>query len=188
MVHCAVYGCNNNSRKTVKDGKVSFYRFPKENKLKTEWVKFCCREDKFNVNIARICSDHFLPSDKHWKLQHNLLGYSPTCSRKIKPNAIPSQNGPKQQVEMSARDIKMEERKQREENLSLVRKALFASVEPPVTPVTSTAHDVNPEIPVSESPNISYDVSELLDCQAKLKALEEENEELKSSLRQQPEG
>lgn len=186
MVQCAVFGCSNNSNKKLKknQGKtpVSFYSFPKDQKICDEWLKFCCRSDKVNVKTARICADHFHETDKHWMLQHQLLKYSPTCSRKIKPNAIPSLNGPKKSIEKSTsqltREKKMEERVNREKHLDLIRKALFAPVEPSQSlPETCTEHEPDslPEVYVSSNNN-----SEAL--KTKIESLEKENAKLKAEL------
>ena len=38
---------------------LSFFRLPKDNKIRKDWVIKCKRNDKLNANTSRICSDHF---------------------------------------------------------------------------------------------------------------------------------
>ncbi|GAB6029826.1 hypothetical protein CHUAL_014165 [Chamberlinius hualienensis] len=86
MVCCSVYGCNNNHRKK----ELTFFRFPKDENLMKQWIWACRRKDQLNMKTARICSVHFQESDQYRSLQHELLGYTPKCSRKIKVDAVPS--------------------------------------------------------------------------------------------------
>ena len=52
MKYCSVSGCDNN---TGKSG-ISFFSFPKENRLKEEWVKFINRRDWAPKLNSKICS------------------------------------------------------------------------------------------------------------------------------------
>ena len=47
-----------------------FFSFPKDNKIRKEWIMKCKRNDKFNPDTSRICSDHF---EKH-KFLRDLKG------------------------------------------------------------------------------------------------------------------
>ncbi|XP_031334154.1 THAP domain-containing protein 1-like [Photinus pyralis] len=90
MAHCAVYGCKNNSRKT-KD--ISYYRFPKRDDIKSQWINSCSRrDDKINTSSARICSIHFDQDDFHMSLRHKLMNYLPSNVRRLKENAIPTKH------------------------------------------------------------------------------------------------
>jgi THAP domain len=97
MVICAVFGCNNRTRKRDSGSAgrhISFLTFPKDENLCSIWVQFCKRSDKFNVKNSRVCSEHFEEDVFHWNLQHKLLGYSPKRSRKVKPGCVPTLKSP----------------------------------------------------------------------------------------------
>ncbi|XP_046994485.1 uncharacterized protein LOC124606543 [Schistocerca americana] len=68
--YCAVAECSNSGRKT--EG-VIYHRFPKNVELQRKWIARCKREDKINVNNARVCSEHFCESDYKRDLQNELI-------------------------------------------------------------------------------------------------------------------
>lgn len=95
-MRCAVFGCSmDNQSKNFKDNPVKFYTFPKDKVVRKQWVLACCRDDKFNVDYARICSRHFIETDFERNLQHELLNYATKKGPKMKADAIPSINLPK---------------------------------------------------------------------------------------------
>ncbi|KAJ3665372.1 hypothetical protein Zmor_000869 [Zophobas morio] len=93
MVHCAVFGCSNSQRKK-EDANVHFFRFPKDQNLRQEWVSFCNRKDTVNAKTARVCSVHFAPECLMKSMQHKLLEYSPKNRRKLKSDALPTERRP----------------------------------------------------------------------------------------------
>jgi hypothetical protein len=42
---------------------ISFHRFPKDTRVRKEWVTQCRRDEKFNPETAKVCSKHFDPSE-----------------------------------------------------------------------------------------------------------------------------
>ena len=92
MVICAVYGCSNSYKNNVEGKTISFYRFSKDPEFSKKWVSACRRKDYFNIKNARICSIHFQPHDYARSLKYKLLHYCPTNGRKLKEDAIPTQN------------------------------------------------------------------------------------------------
>ncbi len=81
MPACAVAICRYR-RNSSKDSKTLLHRFPRNPSLRKQWILKCFRKDQFNPKNARICSQHFLPTD------YFLVGNS----TKLKSNAIPSIN------------------------------------------------------------------------------------------------
>ena len=59
---CCVLGCYNYS-KTLK-GKLSFYVFPKDEKLREQWLTNISRENFAPMSGHRVCSEHFLEGRK----------------------------------------------------------------------------------------------------------------------------
>lgn len=81
---CSVATCKNNSRKVKKCGEnIMFFRFPKDGKIKKEWIRKCYRKDKWDPENKRICSKHFLPSDFEDEVMARLLNIQP---KKLKAN------------------------------------------------------------------------------------------------------
>jgi len=129
MVHCAVFGCNNNNKKTQKfvankTSHISYYTFPQDPGLIKEWVVKYYRADKFNAKFARICSIHFCEQDFERNLRNELLNI--TYARKVlKKGAIPSLNLPKFKPFKSTEILNQRaERKSRRENKLVVPKLL----------------------------------------------------------------
>ncbi|GBN95941.1 hypothetical protein AVEN_113697-1 [Araneus ventricosus] len=96
MFACADATCLNYHRKTK--GKVVIYHMfpacPNRNKI---WISKCKRQDHINVKYARICSDHFRPSDYMNDMKNRLLGLNQ--KKILKPDAVPSVNLPLQDNE-----------------------------------------------------------------------------------------
>lgn len=94
MVYCAVFGCKNNNKKTKKPREVvwNFFKFPKDVRVRKQWIQRCCRQDAFNADTARICSGHFRTDD--YPLKYQLPDYSPK-QKLLKPGVVPTCNLPK---------------------------------------------------------------------------------------------
>lgn len=75
MSCCAIANCPNYTRKTRKMGvDVIYHTFPKNDiTLSNLWIKKCKRLDSINYKNARICSDHFQPSDYIDDMKNRLL-------------------------------------------------------------------------------------------------------------------
>ncbi|KAJ8910908.1 hypothetical protein NQ315_003962 [Exocentrus adspersus] len=93
---CAVAVCKNNQLELKKRGlSIVFHSFPKgkdlvSSTIQKEWVHRCRRNDKFNINTSRVCSEHFTVNDYERDLEHELLNLPP---RKIlKKTAVPTVN------------------------------------------------------------------------------------------------
>ncbi|KAJ8953307.1 hypothetical protein NQ318_012101 [Aromia moschata] len=82
----------------------NFFGFPKDEKLKAKWRHLYKREDTFNVNNARICSNHFVDEDYERNLRHELLGYQPKRFRSLKKEDVPSKNLPNREKNPSKSD------------------------------------------------------------------------------------
>ncbi|KAJ8911681.1 hypothetical protein NQ315_005760 [Exocentrus adspersus] len=57
---------------------IIFHSFPKgkdlvSSTIQKEWVHCCRRNDKFNINTSRVCSEHFTVNDYERDLEHELL-------------------------------------------------------------------------------------------------------------------
>ncbi|XP_018315375.1 THAP domain-containing protein 1 [Mycetomoellerius zeteki] len=86
---CNVNGCGNYLAKTKKiGGKIKYFSFPKDPVLSNKWHQAC---GKKNISkYSRICSKHFSDACFTKNLQQQLLGYSPSKTRKLRPDAIPT--------------------------------------------------------------------------------------------------
>lgn len=75
MSCCAIANCPNYTRKTRKMGvDVIYHTFPKNDiTLSNLWIKKCKRLDSIKYKNARICSDHFQPSDYIDDMKNRLL-------------------------------------------------------------------------------------------------------------------
>ena len=60
VFNCVVYQCFNRQNKCTKDRKLRFFRFPKNKRKRTAWVKAINRKDWQPNEYSRICSDHFV--------------------------------------------------------------------------------------------------------------------------------
>lgn len=80
-MRCAIAICTNyNSRRND----LSFFRFPKDPLIRKEWILKSKRADKFNVDVARVCSDHFEKRDFARELTGNF------SKRRLVSPTIPS--------------------------------------------------------------------------------------------------
>lgn len=80
---CAVSGC-------YRREKTSF-RFPHLHSSYCEkWRIACGREEKFDINTARICSAHFSEKQKKRDLRSELMGIPRHCNyRYLRDDAVP---------------------------------------------------------------------------------------------------
>ena len=64
-MNCYVINCNNSTFKCKKNNiKVQFFRIPKEEPLKTDWIQACGQDPSTPVKLHhRVCSDHFSLTD-----------------------------------------------------------------------------------------------------------------------------
>ena len=77
---CAVIGCLRQNS--------NFHRFPKDEKRRKVWLS-ATGQKCVNFNTARICGDHFQPSDYLNILKAQLLN-DPSLLKRLKPTAVPS--------------------------------------------------------------------------------------------------
>ncbi|GBO12587.1 Transposable element P transposase [Araneus ventricosus] len=115
MSACAVATCPNYHRKTKGKG-VIYHVFPVCPNRSKIWISKCKRQDHINVKYARICSDHFRPSDCMDDMKNRLLGLNQ--KKILKPDAVPSVNLPLQD---NGEDISS--RSERKRKISILRKA-----------------------------------------------------------------
>ena len=74
---CAAYNCSNRSG-TRSDFSGHFHSFPKDDPLRAKWLVAVRREKFKPSSVAKLCSDHFLPSDYH------------PYSRELRKGVVPS--------------------------------------------------------------------------------------------------
>ncbi|CAH1406768.1 unnamed protein product [Nezara viridula] len=87
---CSVAMCKSNAIISKKLGdNVRFFTFPKDVKLRREWVKRCSRSEKFNPINKRICSKHFKPDDFEDAIEAMIQDRLPKI---LKRDCIPSLN------------------------------------------------------------------------------------------------
>ncbi|XP_040564340.1 THAP domain-containing protein 2 [Lepeophtheirus salmonis] len=79
--YCAAYGCSNLD-KGSSTGR-SFHRFPRDPKIRDQWIRAVRRKDFTPSLHTVLCSDHFLPEDY-------LEGKEYRIVRKLRYNAVPS--------------------------------------------------------------------------------------------------
>ena len=85
MLHCTVFSCNN-----ISSDSITLHSFPRDESMRKVWINKCMRADVFNVDKARICSAHFLPSDYDRDFQGELMDQKPRKRRFLRKNAVPS--------------------------------------------------------------------------------------------------
>ena len=78
--HCSSYGCNSRYSPEAKNEGITFYNFPKNEDLRTEWEKVVRRQDFKSTKNSVLCSKHFKPEDF-------IVGEQ---RKKLKPGIIPS--------------------------------------------------------------------------------------------------
>lgn len=98
MSCCAIANCPNYTRKTRKLGvDVIYHTFPKNDiTLSNLWIKKCKRLDSINYKNARICSDHFQPSDYIDDMKNRLLNLPQ--KKILSKNAVPTLKLPRSTV------------------------------------------------------------------------------------------
>ncbi len=69
---------------------ISYFRFPKDPKLRKFWSLACKRKDSFNENTSRICENHFLPSDFERDFRSELMNLP--VRKSLKEGSIPTVN------------------------------------------------------------------------------------------------
>lgn len=80
---CAFEQCKNSFEKAKKEERnLRFFRFPKKFEVRKKWIAKCHRQDPFDPNNKRICSDHFTEDDFEDLVHANLTN---TLPRKLKP-------------------------------------------------------------------------------------------------------
>ena len=88
--NCAVYGCFNTVKKTA-NSNVRYFRFPKDESLRRQWVNCCRRADNIKTKYALVCSIHFTEDDYADDIKYRLLGTEkPRNQRALKKDAVPS--------------------------------------------------------------------------------------------------
>lgn len=56
---CVVYKCVNRANLSSKERNLSFFRFPKDKKKRTAWIKAIHRDRWQPTEASYVCSDHF---------------------------------------------------------------------------------------------------------------------------------
>ena len=91
-IFCVVGGCNRNQRD---DTEIGFYRFPKNNIICRQWVKFVdnTRSDFILSKYSRVCKAHFLDDTfDDICIMKKKLGIP--VRMVLKPTAIPTEKNP----------------------------------------------------------------------------------------------
>lgn len=87
---CCVAMCKSNAIISKKLGdNVRFFTFPKDVKLRREWVKRCFCPENFDPTNKRICSKHFKPDDFEDAIEAKIQNRLPKI---LKRDCIPSLN------------------------------------------------------------------------------------------------
>ena len=81
---CAVPSCKNISVNTGGGKRVSYFSFPKDERLKHIWIRKCNGKTSDNYDEEYICSDHFREDDFERDLRGELLNMP--IKKKLKPN------------------------------------------------------------------------------------------------------
>lgn len=63
VASCSAWGCSKRETPEAKEKGVTFHRIPKEEIRRQQWIKATRRQDWTPGATAKICSDHFKPSD-----------------------------------------------------------------------------------------------------------------------------
>ena len=87
MVFCAAINCSNNSKSSI-----SMFKFPKEQKLRREWLTKMKRKSFQVTKHSRVCADHFTKDCfKQNLLARNSLGSAFKPRRlDLKKGAVPT--------------------------------------------------------------------------------------------------
>ncbi|XP_045106097.1 uncharacterized protein LOC123501361 [Portunus trituberculatus] len=87
---CSVLWCYSDKGKTAGTG-IRYFRFPKNDEIRKQWVRACDKVDDFNFKNAVVCSRHFMPSDYARDLKNEFLQTEvPRRKRSLKEEAVPS--------------------------------------------------------------------------------------------------
>ncbi|XP_068211279.1 nucleolar and coiled-body phosphoprotein 1-like isoform X2 [Palaemon carinicauda] len=88
--NCAIHGCNNRYEICIGTG-IRFFRFPRDEAVRRDWVSKCKRSEEINTKYAAVCSEHFTEKDFVDDLKSRLLMVKPpTNKRLLKRCAVPS--------------------------------------------------------------------------------------------------
>lgn len=80
---CSVALCRNTSINAKSRGlTIRFFTFPRDCKLRREWIVKCRRQDSFNPDTARICSQHFTEDDYEDAVRAKVIGEAPKKLKK----------------------------------------------------------------------------------------------------------
>ncbi|KAL1488843.1 hypothetical protein ABEB36_014638 [Hypothenemus hampei] len=103
MPSCAIFGCNNYTRKT-KGTDIKYFRFPRDTDMQQKWIRACERKDEFKIkNSNYVCSIHFAADDFELPLQE-LCNYTVENTRILKSTAVPVPSTTKRPSELSKED------------------------------------------------------------------------------------
>ena len=123
MVNCCVPQCTNYSAKT--QGRVSYHRFPEDDRLKKTWIQRIRRENLPPIKNCYVCSDHFLPDQFETNLSLEVLGVKSRA--RLKRDAVPSifEFGPERKKARTS-TVRRVEQRDRKEVSSLTVSPLFS--------------------------------------------------------------
>lgn len=62
-MRCALYACNEVNQSKGCRRRIKFFSFPKDNKIRSVWIRSCQHKDTFNAIKTTICSRHFNEGD-----------------------------------------------------------------------------------------------------------------------------
>ena len=178
MPGCAVYGCNNYSRKT-KGSAIRYFTFPKNNDLQGQWIVACKRKDSFDLTYATICSVHFSEECFVTPLKHTLLQYSPKNFRNLKEDAVPSLQLPSTKTLPNSQD--RHERLHKRQRVNLVR-SLIVSANSSNANNSSEKCERNADVNNCNSVEVLRE--KLKEMEEKINKLEEMNKELCTNITQ----
>lgn len=102
MPQCFVSSCGNYYGKTRGNPRIIYHMFPSSSVLAVRWTEACRgRRGQRPPPHTRVCSNHFSAECYQRDLQHELLGLP--LRKKLKPDAVPNINLPKQPVSRTLR-------------------------------------------------------------------------------------
>ncbi|XP_033469498.1 THAP domain-containing protein 6-like [Epinephelus lanceolatus] len=62
-VFCAAYGCNNRRNNDTRSRGITFHKFPKDEKLRSQWEVVLRRKGFTATESSKLCSKHFKPNE-----------------------------------------------------------------------------------------------------------------------------
>ena len=86
MVYCIAYDCSN--KDADKKG-LSFFRLPRDHKLRVTWFKKLRLVDPPNTDNVRVCSEHFTEECFLVDMQA-AMGFKKTKKRSLTKDAVPT--------------------------------------------------------------------------------------------------